>query len=87
MIKLKTSELDLGGNRVKLTLENEHGVVVEGSLMLEELDNLIVDMHKVRLGLAVASKADMGVEIATKSTLQAQEKKIRSILIPNEVTA
>lgn len=82
-MKLLTSKMDVEKATVVLSVNDSYGNNHESHQMtLEDVDKLIVDLHKVRLGLAIASKTEIGMEMATKKMLQVEEEKIRSILIP-----
>lgn len=87
-MKLVKSTMDVSGGTVKLTVtdeySNEH---TSAPMTLEDIDKLVVDLHKVRLGLAITTKTEIGMEMATKKMLKVEEEKIRSILIPDEEPA
>lgn len=82
-MNLKRSTLDVAASTVTLTVTDKFGNAHDSEPMtLEGVDKLIIDLHKVRLGLAITSKPEIGMEMATKKMLQVEEEKIRSILIP-----
>ena len=84
-MKLVSSTMDVQANTVVLTVTDQFGGNQSSkAIKLEDLDNFISDLHKVRLGLAIASKPEIGMEMATQKMLQIEEEKIRSILIPDE---
>lgn len=84
-MKLLKSTMDIQNNTVSITVTDQYGAEnVSVPMTLEDLDKLIVDLHKVRLGIAITTKPEIGMEMATKKMLKVEEEKIRSILIPDE---
>jgi hypothetical protein len=84
-MKLLKSTMNVPDSTVILSVTDQFSATHDSSAMtLEDVDKLIVDLHKVRIGLAIASKSDIGMEMATKKMLQVEEEKIRSILLPDQ---